>query len=136
MKKILTLSFITALAALLFTGCYKSYGDVNNEDSWLNKERGEVVYSDPYCSYYVIETPYGYNVLRSSGSYRPYEGSEVYGNFSNYGYREFYNRSSGHVFTAEVVEYWLSYFEAQDAINYYCPYANKTIKQPADQNTQ
>jgi hypothetical protein len=124
MKRIFTLSLVTIIAAIAFTGCVKRYGDINNNghDYWLTKERGEVVYSDPYCSYFVVETAYGYNVLRSLGGYKPYEGSEVYGNFSNYGAREFYNYSSGFTFSAEVEEYWLSYFDAQDAINYYCPY--------------
>ena len=132
MKKIFTLSVITAFIAVLFTGCVKSYNDVN-ENHFLSQERGEVVYSDPYCSYYVIETMYGYTILRSYGGYRPYEGSSVYGNFSNYGGREFYNRSTGNVFTAEVIEYWLSYYDAQDAINFYCPYATKkTISEGAD----
>ena len=120
MKKIFTLSFATALTALLITGCIKDYGGVN-ESYWLAKERGEVLYSDAYCQYYVVETAYGYTILRAYGSYKPYEGAVVYGNFSNYGTRDFYNRSSGIVFTAEVRDYWLSYYEALDAINYYCP---------------
>ena len=136
MKKVISLSIIASLAIVFLTGCYKSSNYVGDQDYWLSKERGTVVYSDPYCSYYVIETPYGYNILRSVGSYRPYEGTEVYGNFGNYGYREFYNYSSNQVFTAEVVEYWLSYFEAQDAINYYCPYVQKPIKQGENQQTQ
>ena len=33
-----------------------------------------------------------------------------------------YNYSSGVVFTGTVTDYWLSYTEAQDALDYYCPY--------------
>jgi hypothetical protein len=131
MKKIFTLSIITLLTAVVFSGCVKRYGDINNDNYWLSQERGEVVYSDPYCSFYVVETPYGYNILRAVGGYRPYEGATVYGNFSTYGTRDFYNRSSGTVFTAEVYEYWLSYYDAQDAINYYCPYSKAM---PAKEN--
>jgi len=120
MKKIFTLSLITALAAVIFTGCVKRYGDVN-ESYWLSRERAEVVYSDSYCDYYVVESVNGYAILRTFGGSRPYEGAVLYGNFSNYGARDFYNRSSGYVFTAEVMEYWLTYYEALDAIDYYCP---------------
>ena len=120
MKRIFTLSIITVTITLAFTGCYKSYGDVN-ENHWLTQERGEVVYSDDYCQYYVVQTNYGYQVLYSYGGYKPYEGSVVYGNFSTYGTREFYNRSTGRIFSADVRDYWLSYYEAQEAIYFYCP---------------
>lgn len=76
-----------------------------DESHWLNQERGEVVHSDPYCNYYVVETDYGYIVLRSSNGYKPFEGTIVFGNFSNYGVRDFYNRSGGIIFTSEVKEY-------------------------------
>jgi hypothetical protein len=120
MKRIFTLSVIAAIT-LAFTGCYKNYGDVNgNENYWLTQERGEVVYSDVYCQYYIVETNYGYQVLYNFGGYKPYEGSVVYGNFSSYGTRDFYNRSSGRIFTADVRDYWLSYYEAQEAVYFYC----------------
>jgi hypothetical protein len=120
MKKIFTLSLIGAFIAVLFAGCSRSYGDVN-ESYWLSQQRGQVAYSDAYCQYMAIETPYGYTVLRVYGSYKPYEGSDVYGNFDYYGTRSFYDRSARSTFTAEVVEYDLSYYQALDAINYYCP---------------
>jgi len=119
MKKIFTLSILTIGILVFFTGCVKNREYID-ESYWLSQERGEVVLSDPYCQYFVIETFDGYTVLRSYGGYKPIEGSVVYGNFSNYGTREYYNRSNGVVYTAEVKEYWLSYFEAQDAIDYYC----------------
>ena len=119
MKKIFTFSAITILMTLLFTGCIKENIGYN-ENYWLTKEKGEVVYSDN-CQYYVIQTAHGYAILKATGSYKPYERAVVYGNFSNYGLRDFYNRSTGRIFTAEVKEYWLSYYEAQQAIYYYCP---------------
>src|SRR5215510_11558309 len=119
MKKIFTFSAITILALVLFTGCVKDRSYID-ESYWLSQERGVVVHSDPYCSYYVVETNYGYTIVRASGSYKPYENAVVYGNFSNYGYRDFYNGSSGIVFRGEVIEYWLTYYEAQQAISYYC----------------
>ena len=121
MKRIFTLSLVTIAIAAFFTGCYKDTGYVD-ESYWLSKERGEVVHSDPYCQYYVVETVYGYSVLRSFGGYKPYEGSVVYGNFSSVGTRDYYNRTTGLVYSAEVKEYWLTYLEAQDAIDYYCYY--------------
>lgn len=119
MKKIFTLSVI-AFAALFITGCVKTY--VGNDNSyWLSKEKGEVVYSDSYCNYYVVETYYGYNIVQSYNGYKPYEGALVYGNFSTRGTRDFYNYSTDRVYTGSVTDYWLTYTEAQDALDYYCP---------------
>ena len=119
MKKIFTLSVITIGLVVFFTGCYKNREYID-ESYWLSKERGEVVHSDPYCQYYVVETNYGYTILHSFNGYKPIEGSVVYGNFSNYGSRDYYNRSGGIIFTSEVKEYWLNYYDAQNAIDYYC----------------
>jgi hypothetical protein len=119
MKRIFTLSIMTIGLLVFFTGCVKNREYID-ESYWLNKERGEVVFSDSYCSYYIVETDYGYTVLHAPSGYKPYEGAIVFGNFSNYGFRDFYSRSSGTVFSAEVVEYWLSYSEAQAAVDYYC----------------
>ena len=119
MKKIFTLSVI-AFAALFITGCVKTY--VGNDNSyWLSKEKGEVVYSDSYCNYYVVETYYGYNIVQSYNGYKPYEGALVYGNFSARGTRDFYNYSTDRVYTGSVTDYRLTYTEAQDALDYYCP---------------
>lgn len=133
MKKIFTLSAVALLAGLLFTGCIKENIGYN-EDYWLSKERGEVVFSS-YCEYYVVETYYGYTILRANGLYQPNEGAIVYGDFSRFGNRDFYDRYSRTVFRAQVVEYWLSYYEAQDAIYYYCPYGKNVIKKPTTDST-
>ncbi len=123
MKRIFTLSATLFIAGLLLVGCTRSYHNNNNEeDYWLSKERGEVVYSDAYCSYYVVETNLGYTVIQTYGTYKPFEGAVLYGNFSSRGTRDIYNFSSGIVFTGVVTDYWLSYVEAQDALDYYCPY--------------
>ena len=123
MKKIFTLSAVLLFATVLLSSCYRdnSIGNGNNENYWLSKEQGEVVYSDSYCNYYVVETYYGYNVVRSYAGYKPSEGTIVYGNFSSRGTRDMYNYSSGYVFTGTVTDYWLTYNEAQDALDYYCP---------------
>lgn len=127
MKKIFTLTTSVLLASLFFVGCVRDSLPNNNENYWLSKEEGEVVYSDSYCNYFVVETYNGYNVIRAYGSYKPYEGSIVYGNFSSNGTREFYNYTSGVVFTASVTDTWLSYLDAQDALDYYCPvYSGKS----------
>jgi hypothetical protein len=120
MKKIFTISPLALFAVVLFTGCYKRDAGFN-ESYWLSKERGEVVYSDSYCSYYVVETASGYTVVRASSGYKPFEGSIVYGDFSYRGTGDIYNRSTGVIFTGTVTDYWLTYFEAQDAVDYYCP---------------
>ena len=120
MKKIFTLSSLLIIVAVLFAGCYKQYGG-SGESYWYSKERGEVVYSDSYCSYYVVQTRNGYTVLRAYGGYRPFEGSIVYGDFSYAGTHDIYNSSTGGVFTGTVTDYWLTYYEAQNAVDYYCP---------------
>jgi hypothetical protein len=127
MKKIFTISSLVVLFSLFLTGCYKNDVGYNNEENfWLSKERGEVVYSDSYCSYFVVQTNSGYTILDAYGGYKPFEGSIVYGDFSFGGTHDIYNRSSGVVFTATVTDYWLTYFEAQDAVDYYCPFMGKT----------
>lgn len=128
MKRIFTLSAIVLTAALVLGGCVKNYhdgGNEFNENYWLSKEQGEVVYSDTYCDYIVIETISGYTIVRANGSYKPYEGSIVYGDFGYLGTKDIYNRSTGYLFTGTITDTWLSYYEAQDAMDYYCPLYGK-----------
>lgn len=126
MKKIFTLSTTFLLALVLLSSCAKDSIVVTiNENYWFSKEEGEVVYSDPYCNYWVVETYYGYTIVRTNGSNKPYEGELVYGNFSNLGTRDMYNYSGRFVFTGTVVEYWLSTGEVLDALDYYCPIYGK-----------
>ncbi|MBS1921595.1 MAG: hypothetical protein JST17_15215 [Bacteroidetes bacterium] len=120
MKKIFTYSITPIIMVILFTGCIKDRFSTIDENYWLSKERGTVVYSST-CSYFVVDTYNGYAIVRGWNGYKPYQGDILYGNFSNYGTRNFYNRSEGSIFSAEVVEYWLTYDEAQSALNYYCP---------------
>ena len=126
MKRIFTLSVSVLLASLFITSCVRDNIPNNNENYWLSKEQGEVVYSDPYCTYYVVETYYGFNVVRAYNGYKPYEGSIVYGNFSSNGTRDFYNQSANAVYTGTVTDYWLDYYEAQDALDFYCPVYGKS----------
>lgn len=121
MKKIFTISSLLILSAVFLAACSKQRDDGFNEGYWLSKERGEVVYSDAYCSYYVVETYNGYTIIRAYGGYKPYEGSIVYGDFSYGGTKDIYDRTEGVIFTGTVTDYWLTYYEAQDAIDYYCP---------------
>ena len=131
MKKIFTISSALFFTVLFFTGCYKQ--DIGfNENYWLSKERGEVVYSDSYCNYYVVQTGNGYTVVRSYGSYKPYEGNIVYGDFSYKGTADIYNRSTGVVFTGTVTDYWLTHNEALDALDYYCPLGTSNGKSSSD----
>lgn len=123
MKKIFTISLVTIFSALFLTSCVRETIIDNGEDYWLVQERGDVVFRDSNCGYFVVETNYGYSIIRSTSGYRPYEGSILYGNFGQYGIRNFYNYTTGTVFSGDVVEVDLSYAEAQIAIEYYCPYA-------------
>lgn len=125
MKKIFTLSIVLFSTTIFLSSCYRDNVPVNNESYWLSKEQGEVVYSDSYCNYYVIETYNGFAVVRAYGGYKPFEGSIVYGNFSASGTRDLYNYSNRIVFTGTVTDYWLSYEEAQNALDYYCPIYGK-----------
>ncbi len=125
MKKIFILFAFVIFITLFLSSCVKDNLPNNNENYWLSKEQGEVVYSDAYCNYYLVETYNGYNVVRTYGNYKPYEGSIVYGNFSNTGTRDLYNYSTGVVFTGTVTDFWLDYFEAQDALDFYCPFYGK-----------
>jgi hypothetical protein len=122
MKKIFTYSILAALAAVLFTSCAKEKVIVyDDHSSWLSQERGDVVYSNNFCGFYVIETNYGYTVIQNLDGLRTYEGDVMYGNFGGYGTREFYNYVAGVVTAGNVVEFDLTYYEAQDVIDYYCP---------------
>jgi len=123
MKRIFTLTGLFMATVLFLSSCVRDV-HINTDNNWLTKERGEVVYSDAYCSYYVVETNLGYTIIQTYGTYKPYEGTVVYGNFSSRGTRDFYNQSSGVVFTGIVTDYWLTYVEAQDALDYYCPYGS------------
>jgi len=126
MKKLFTLSAIFLLAVILLSSCRKTDVIVTNDESyWLNQEEGEVVYSDPSCNYWVIETYNGYTVIHTNSVNKPYEGELVYGNFSNRGTKSMYNFQGRFVFTGTVIEYWLTYNEALDVLDYYCPIYGK-----------
>lgn len=126
MKKIFTYSASFLFALVLLSSCAKERVIVaNDENYWLSKEAGEVVYSDPYCNYWVVETYYGYTIIRSSAASKPYEGELIYGNFSSLGTRDMYNFAGRFVFTGTVTDYWLSYSQTLDALDYYCPIYGK-----------
>ncbi len=126
MKKIFTLSATFVLAVVLLSSCVKDQIVVtNNENYWLSKEEGEVVYTEPGCNYWVVETYNGYNVVNTNSGSKPYEGDLVYGNFSSRGTRDMYNFSGKFVFTGTVTDYWLTYSQALDVLDYYCPIYGK-----------
>ena len=120
MKKIFTYSMMAALVAVLFTSCVKErvYDD---HSYWLSQERGDIVYSNNFCGFYVVETNYGYTIIQNLDGLRSYEADVMYGQFAGYGTRDFYNYIAGVVTRGNVVEYDLTYYEALDAIDYYCP---------------
>lgn len=120
MKKIFTYSILAAMVAVLFTSCIKQrvYDD---RSYWLSQERADVVYSNNFCGYYVVETNYGYTIIENLDGLRTFEGDVMYGNFGGYGSRSFYNYTADVVTSGHVVEYDLSYYDALDALDYYCP---------------
>lgn len=108
---------------MLFTACTKQQvapPPAVDESQWLNQDRGVVAFSDFNCDYYVVQTMNGYAVLRSWSGTPPFQGSTLYGDFSGWGVKTFYNRSGGYLIRAEVRRNWLSYFEAIDELNYRC----------------
>jgi hypothetical protein len=120
---------------MIFTSCTKERLYQNDSTYWLSQERGDVVYSDNSCGYYVVETNYGYTIIQNLDGLRIYNGDVMYGNFGGYGLRDFYNYSADVITRGTVVEYDLSYNAAQDAIDYYCPYGKSngiTIRQSAN----
>jgi hypothetical protein len=126
MKKLFTLSATFLLAVILLSSCRKTDVIVtNNESYWLNQEEGEVVYSDPSCNYWVVETYDGYSVVNTYSGSKPYEGDFVYGNFSSRGTRDMYNYTGRFVFTGTLTDYWLTYNQAMDVLDYYCPLYGK-----------
>lgn len=128
MKKILAYPILAALIAVLFTSCMKDRDLGHNDESyWLSQESGDVVYTSEYCGIYVVETNYGYTIIRNLDGFRTYDGDVMYGNFGGYGIKNFYNYSADAVIRGEILEYDLTYYEAQDAVDYYCPFgkANK-----------
>lgn len=120
MKKIFTYSIAAVLATLLFTSCAKEKPYHN--DYWLSQERGDVVYSYNGCGYFIVETNYGYTLIRNLDGLNTYNGDIMYGNFGGYGTRDFYNYTADLVTRGSVIEYDLSYNAARNAIDYYCPY--------------
>jgi hypothetical protein len=119
------LVYLVAPLLLLFTSCKKESFDqayVVDEAQWLNRERAVVVESDFNCPYYVVEGEIGYSVLKSWGGLAPLRGSVMYGDFSNWGTRTFYNRSEGYLIQGQVTQYWLSYWDAVDEMDYQCNY--------------
>ena len=122
MKKIFTYSVLAALVVVFFTSCRKETIVYDDSTYWLSQERGWVVYSNNACGYYVVETNYGFTIIRNLDGLRTYENDVMYGNFGAYGIRSFYNYTADVVTRGDVVEYDLTYNEAQDAIDYYCPY--------------
>ena len=121
MKKLFTQISLFSLAAILLVSCTKNEVHYNdNPNHWLDKEYGVVVYSDGYCPFYVVETYNGFTIIRSTGGYMPYEGDEIYGDISRYGFRDIYNYTENSIIRGEIVEYWLSYGEAQYMIDELC----------------
>jgi hypothetical protein len=120
MKKIFTFSIIALISVVIFSACTKRTYLDTDDSYWYSQERGQVVYSSPTCDFYVVETYNGYEVIHSWDGFRPFEGTVLYGNFSNYGTRDFYDPSNNLLVRAEVVDYWLSYPAAQDELSHYC----------------
>jgi hypothetical protein len=120
MKKIFTCSILAALMAVVFAGCTKEKVYEDNS-SWLSQERGEVLYSNNSCGFYVVKTSFGYTIIQNLDGLRIYGNDVMYGDFGGYGRRSFYNFTADVITGGNVVEYDLGYNEAQDAIDYYCP---------------
>jgi hypothetical protein len=122
MKRLLILPAALTILLLFLASCGKEYIQPQNfdEDYWLRQERGVVVYNDFSCDYYIVETNRGNNVIRNYSGLVPYTGDVLYGDFSSWGTRSIYNRSSGYLIRGDVRDYWLSWFRARDIVAYQC----------------
>ena len=120
MKKMLILFLPLMLVLASCTRTYVEPGPVIDERYWLSQERGVVVYSGFDCDFFVVETRYGYTVIRSWGGFTPLRGAVVYGNFSRFGVQSFYNRSEGIIQQGNVIDYWLTYWDAIDLADFEC----------------
>ena len=122
MKKIFTYAVLAAFSVILFSSCRKDKPCYDDSAYWLSQERGDVVYSNNACGFYMVETNYGYTIIQNLDGLRTYDGDIIYGNFGGHGTRDFYNYSANVITLGKVMEYDLSYSQAQAAIDYYCPY--------------
>jgi hypothetical protein len=95
-----------------------------NESEWLQKERGFVAASSFDCDFFVVETAYGYSVMRNWGGFAPISGAVLYGNHNSFGVQTFYNRTEGYLMNADIRDRYLSYFQAMDMANWYCSSMN------------
>lgn len=137
MKKIFTYSIVTVLIIILFSSCAKERVVYDPRAYWLSQEQGNVVYSNNFCGIYVVETNYGYSIIENLDGLRTYDIDIMYGNFGGYGTRDFYNYTADVVTRGKVLEYDLGYYEAQDAIDYYCPLGkSKGLKIRQSANSQ
>lgn len=108
-------------AMLLLTACSRQIVQPPiDESEWLRRERGIVVASDFNCSVFIVETARGFSVLRMWGGSAPFTGQVLYGNFSQWGVKTYYNRSGGYLMNADVRDYWLSYWQAMDEMQWSC----------------
>ena len=129
MKKIFTISAVLAFAMVILASCTRrgyDNGGQNEQDYWLSKENGVVVYSDGYCPYYVLETYNGYTIVRTVSGPTPFEGDEIYGNLSSRGYKDLYNYSDNSIIRGEITDTWLSYEDAQYIIDNLCYTYNRS----------
>lgn len=110
---------LALLSTVLLTSCMKSNLQVIDEREWLSQERAVVVYADPYCDYFVVQTYNGYSIVEN-WSFTTYNGEVLYGDFSNWGTRTIYNRSRGALMRVDIKDSWLSYYNAMDGLAYYC----------------
>ncbi len=83
--------------------------------------RGIVVYIEPGCDCFIVETFSGYALLEWYGGGIPHKGDIVVGNFESYGFKNIYNLTTKRGIRVWVKDYWLS---EEDAIEMYldcCP---------------
>lgn len=123
MKRILLLVLPLILVLASCTRTYERPLPPIDESVWLKKERGVVVYTGFNCDLFVVETRFGYSVVRSWGGFVPFRGAVLYGDFSRFGMQSFYNRSEGYLQQGNVLDYWLTYWQAIDLADFECtPY--------------
>jgi hypothetical protein len=120
MKTNIKMFIAIMVSVLFFTSCQKEDLVPIDESYWLQKERGVVVYTDFSCDYYIVETQRGYTVIKSFGSFVPFNGDVLYGDLNRWGLSDIYNRSNQQIIRGQVKDYWLSWYSARDIVAYNC----------------
>lgn len=82
--------------------------------------KGEVVYRNSGCDYFVVETFAGYALLEWYGGNDPSEGDTLVGDFESFGSKDIFNLSADEELRVWVQDYWMSKEDALESFYQEC----------------